>query len=934
MILSGLQATGEYKLLGLQLTTGEISVLTCSTSPSPSKTATPTSPSKTTTINIIADLWVATGSTAPDGSTVGPLTFTLTNTSTKATKTDTSGNACVVLDGDTEGYPGCVNITSEGGTGTQINLNGTFTAVKPGNYTVSVSGISAPPQTITVAGTPINLIFGGSVLATSAASTSTCEASGGELSWLICGIIDTINGAETDIMTDIVQPLLITKPLAFNADCDKPTSTCSANDKLGATIYKVWSNFRVYGDVILVIALLVVVFGEAIGGGVIDAYTAKKILPRILIAAILINLSIYIAAALEDIINVIGGGLNSLIRLPFEHIAANGSALASATVSGSGTGYAISAVGLVLAAIVTAGIITGVGIPILLFAALALMLATLGILVTLAIRQGLIIFLILVSPIAFALYVLPNTEQYFKKWWSLLIKTLMVYPIVMAVFAMSYVTGVVMSNFGVHPPFLADIMSLIAMVAPLFLIPFAFKLSGGIIGNVQGMISGVTNRIRKPAWGMAKGSTVKKLGNYAAGHGFKGGNATNWRGTWNRGIQAAMKAHTVGWNPTNWRANMRTAIGTSTDTEIAENMEKNRDYASRKGDDTWNRAANESHDRKSFMEWMLRNAPNRYKEGVNDPALADDAAVYERVRRSMSADAFSQMTAVQAIAGCTAFDNEGDLSTGMTWEAVARAGLNDDGAIRRMIAQGKQALMQGGKVEAGAAGYGVIYDGVTRMRDEIKRTGTLSQDTIKSVTESIENSSADTSTPGQAVYGKETSAKHLATAHSRGVNEALKKYYSLARDVVSSTSDEERATKMAELREARRVAEQKMAATGGIYDAMLQASPQNARAYADGLNSVPLELEELPAELAVDPSIGGLDEDIRTDRAGNYDRGPISIVRGMENMRTRNQGWAEMRHELYSEALKNPATPGAGPAPGLGGLPSNPIAGGPPPGIR
>jgi len=89
----------------------------------------------------------------------------------------------------------------------------------------------------------------------------------------------------------------------------------------------VWSSFRLYGDIVLVIALLVIVFGEAIGGGVIDAYTAKKVLPRILIAAILINLSIYIVAALEDIVNIVGSGLDSLIRLPFQNAAAANSAI-------------------------------------------------------------------------------------------------------------------------------------------------------------------------------------------------------------------------------------------------------------------------------------------------------------------------------------------------------------------------------------------------------------------------------------------------------------------------------------------------------------------------------------------------------------------------------------------------------------------------------
>jgi len=48
----------------------------------------------------------------------------------------------------------------------------------------------------------------------------------------------------------------------------------------------------------------------------VEAYTLKKMLPRILIAAILINLSIYLVAALVDMSNVFGGGITYLINEP------------------------------------------------------------------------------------------------------------------------------------------------------------------------------------------------------------------------------------------------------------------------------------------------------------------------------------------------------------------------------------------------------------------------------------------------------------------------------------------------------------------------------------------------------------------------------------------------------------------------------------------
>ena len=47
--------------------------------------------------------------------------------------------------------------------------------------------------------------------------------------------------------------------------------------------------------------------------GVIEAYTAKKVLPRLLIGAALINLSFYIVIAFVDIMNIVGLGIYSLM---------------------------------------------------------------------------------------------------------------------------------------------------------------------------------------------------------------------------------------------------------------------------------------------------------------------------------------------------------------------------------------------------------------------------------------------------------------------------------------------------------------------------------------------------------------------------------------------------------------------------------------------
>ena len=535
-------------------------------------------------------------------------------------------------------------------------------------------------------------------------------------------------------------------------------------------------NFRVFGDVILVIALLVIVFGEAIGGGLIDAYTAKKILPRILIAAILINLSIYIVAALEDVFNVIGGGLDSLIRLPFENVAATGSAmhgLSQAQVTGG-----VGVVGAVLFAILAYGIFTGAAVPFLLFAAGALLLATIGVLVTLAIRQGLIIFLVLISPIAFALYCLPNTEQYFKKWWSLLVKTLMVYPIVMVVFAMSYVLGVVMTNFGIQPQILADIMSLIAMVAPLFMIPFAFKMSGGIIASVQGAVTGLKSRATKPMGAMARQKSAESWQRAKSGGRFKGGNSENFRGRLNRGIMGTTLISKAGFRPSQMRTKLRTAMNSNSEAQVGDLMQgKNASFNAWSADDA-KVAAAKFNKREDIEAELERKDAGRFGGSDNAARRAEAAAEIMQTKREVG-DAVLQRARVRAQAKTgTGYQREHeenvkdengddviDQQTGkvltQTVTDVDYAAMIDDinsaygsdrGGAGRALGEMRTSLLQSGQI-GGAAGYGVWakqMDNLYRNPNDATAHETAHKEIVKDALAS--------SPPGQAVYGRQTSA--------------------------------------------------------------------------------------------------------------------------------------------------------------------------------
>jgi hypothetical protein len=305
-------------------------------------------------------------------------------------------------------------------------------------------------------------------------TTPDCTSSGFSLGWFMCPVYDGVAHFTDWLLGSILQPFLRTAPVSTN-----PSDPS----------YKIWSMFRVYGDIFLVIALLVVVFGQSIGGGLVDAYTAKKVLPRLLIAAILINLSIYIVAFLVDITNVIGGSIGGAMTAPLD-----GQGLFKITPSGVALGeiFGVSVIaggaGILafgLGAVFTASFFPFIGLFVLMPAVLALIV----VFVTLALRKAIILALILIAPVAFALYCLPNTEQYFRKWWDLLVKTLLMYPIVMIMFAVADILAVTVVSNNNKNNGLAVLIAFLLQFLPLFLIPYAFRLSGSALASVHDAIT-------------------------------------------------------------------------------------------------------------------------------------------------------------------------------------------------------------------------------------------------------------------------------------------------------------------------------------------------------------------------------------------------------------------------------------------------------------
>ncbi len=316
------------------------------------------------------------------------------------------------------------------------------------------------------------------------------------LGWIICPLTNTIATA-TDALYGWVQNFLVVQPLNIN--------TGDASN----TTYQAWSAMRTVANVAFVIAFLFIIFSQLTSMGVSN-YGVKKMLPRLVIAAILVNLSYWICAIAVDISNVLGSNIYSVLRDPA------GIKIGDVTYFGNmwenvlGILLAGGAITGVVAGVFAVSAVAGPALIVIMWAAIVFVLvALLAILVAfciLAARQALIIMFIVLSPLAFVAYLLPNTEKFFTTWRKALTTLLLFYPLFSILFGGSYLAGmIIIGSAGQDDQNAAAGMTVLlgmaVMVVPLVLTPLLIKFSTGIMGTVAGMVNnksrGLVDRAKK-----------------------------------------------------------------------------------------------------------------------------------------------------------------------------------------------------------------------------------------------------------------------------------------------------------------------------------------------------------------------------------------------------------------------------------------------------
>ena len=305
-------------------------------------------------------------------------------------------------------------------------------------------------------------------------SGSSCTIDG--IGWIVCPLMNGI-AEGMDYVFEKVRGFLVVQPMT--TDVNNP-------------VYRIWQVSRDLANIAFVIGFMIIIYNYIVGGGM-SGYEIRKIIPRLVIAAVLINISYVICAVAVDVSNIAGYGVNQL----FEAVRDN-------TLTGSAGGDEISwtsvttwvlagGTGAIAGTAILTGSVAGAAgglwfllAPFLLGAALVIMVTFL----ILAARQAIIVLAIAIAPLAFAAYILPNTEKWFERWRGLFFTMLVMFPAFAAVFGGAQLAGeLIIRMAAANGSIELIILGLGVMVAPLAITPLLLRLGGGVLNRIGGIIN-------------------------------------------------------------------------------------------------------------------------------------------------------------------------------------------------------------------------------------------------------------------------------------------------------------------------------------------------------------------------------------------------------------------------------------------------------------
>lgn len=278
-----------------------------------------------------------------------------------------------------------------------------------------------------------------------------CNDVGGAFNWIICGL-GSLAAEATKLIDGWIYSLL-----------SIPVSSWESSG-----VKAIWESMRTISSILIVLVSLVAIASQIFNFDFISAYTIRKVLPKLFIAVILIQLSWFLGTMAVTISNTVGYSIQALITAPVEAVV-NAEIAGNGTLNTAGDGWigfadvlaiyaesanqdqlsgagvtGIFAIGMAAAA----GSAYAAGPAVILIIASALITGTVAMIVAfavIALRYVLILALVVIMPLALVAWILPSTSKWFDKWWSMFFALLAMFPIVIAVLTFGKVAAVMIA---------------------------------------------------------------------------------------------------------------------------------------------------------------------------------------------------------------------------------------------------------------------------------------------------------------------------------------------------------------------------------------------------------------------------------------------------------------------------------------------------------
>lgn len=318
------------------------------------------------------------------------------------------------------------------------------------------------------------------------------------LGWLLCPVVNFLANIGDQAKGFIDSAMQIDTSTLLGLPGSDNTSAYSA-----------WTKMRDIANVLFLMAFLFMIYSQLTSIGMSN-YSIKKMMPKLIVVAILINASFYLCVAAVEVSNVVGQGVDSLISAGkcgsgdtscIQVNSPNPDIQTSSTKGLAGLAATALAVGVV------GYFFLPQVIAVIIYVAFIAMAAA----IMLGIREALIVLLAIVSPLAFAAYLLPNTEAMYKKWWGLFKGLLYIYPIFGLLYGAGKLAATILGsakNSDGSSNWELQIFGYIALFAGLFALP---KLLEGALA--VGGFASLVNRATSKARGATSSKAKSKIEN-------------------------------------------------------------------------------------------------------------------------------------------------------------------------------------------------------------------------------------------------------------------------------------------------------------------------------------------------------------------------------------------------------------------------------------